>query len=185
MRPALTANSGSRGKIQVRCCHGRIASSCSHRQTVLSLMRATMPDRCASRTISAVLSRESGRPSVAGSSHASALILTTSSGGKSPGPTRAWAFLQARHAFLEESLAPQTDDIASDGERRRDLVIGVALRGQQDHSGPNHLKIWQRILADPTLQDGSLARRQDYAVRAVARHSIRPPRASRSIALAR
>ncbi len=175
MRPALTANSGSRGKIQVRCCHGRIASSWSHRQTVLSLIRATMPDRCASRTISAVLSRESGRPRVAGSSHASALIWTTSSGGKSPGPTRAWAFLKAGHALLEESLAPETDDITSDGEGRCDLLIGATLRRQQDHARSHHLNIWQRILAHPTLQDGSLARRQDYAVRAVTRHSIRPP----------
>src|SRR5438105_1082291 len=38
MRPALRAKSGSRGKIQVRCCQGRIASSCSHRQIVLPLI---------------------------------------------------------------------------------------------------------------------------------------------------
>ena len=34
MRPALAVNSGSRGKIQERCCHGLIASSDSQRQTV-------------------------------------------------------------------------------------------------------------------------------------------------------
>src|SRR5258708_16022263 len=130
MRPALTANSGSRGKIQVRCCHGRIASSWSHRQTVLSLIRATMPDRCASRTISAVLSRESGRPRVAGSSHASAFILTARSWGKIPAPTRAWAFLKAGHALLEESLAPETDDITSDGEGRSGVLIGATPRPQ-------------------------------------------------------
>src|SRR5260370_8997901 len=142
MRPAWTANSGSRGKIQVRCCHGRIASSWSHRQTVLSLIRATMPDRCASRTISAVLSRESGRPRVTGSSHASALICTTSSGGKSPGPTRAWAFLKAGHALLEESLAPQTDDIPSDGEGPCDLTIGATFLLQQEHELPPYMQIW-------------------------------------------
>src|ERR1700674_2062981 len=175
MRPALTANSGSRGKIQVRCCQGRIASSWSHRQTVLSLIRATMPDRCASRTISAVLSRESGRPRIAGSSHASALIWTTSCGGKSPGPTRAWAFLKTGHALLEESLAPETDDITSDGEGGCDLIIGATLRRQQDHARSHDLKIWQRILARSTLQGIALARRQDDAVRAVTRHSLRPP----------
>ena len=54
-----------------------MASSWSHRHTVLSLMVATMPQRCASRTMSAVLKRESGRPRVAGNSHARALIWTT------------------------------------------------------------------------------------------------------------
>src|SRR3972149_122346 len=43
MREALAAKSGSRGKIQQRCCHGRIASSESQRQTVLSLILATSP----------------------------------------------------------------------------------------------------------------------------------------------
>ena len=85
MRPAFSAKAGSRGKIQVRCCHGRIASSCSHRHTVLSLTVATMPCRWASRTISAVLKRDSGTPNVAGNSHARALTWTTTSGGKSPG----------------------------------------------------------------------------------------------------
>src|SRR6266852_4474035 len=127
MRVAFMAKSGSRGKIQVRCCHGRIASSWSHRHTVLSLMVATRPQRCASRTMSAVLRRERGKPRVAGSSHARALIWTTTSGGKSSGATRAGALLQARQAFLEETLAPQTDDISSDGECRRDCVIGAAL----------------------------------------------------------
>ena len=56
------AKSGSRGKIQLRCCQGRMASSCNQRQTVVSLMRATMPQRCASRTMSALLKRDSGRP---------------------------------------------------------------------------------------------------------------------------
>ena len=105
-----------------RICDPTCTSSRS--ATVLSRIRATRPDRCASRTTSAVLSRENGRPSVAGSSHASALIWTTSSGGENPGPPRAWTFRKAGQALLEEPLAPQTDDIASDGERRGDLVIG-------------------------------------------------------------
>src|SRR5437763_1834104 len=32
MPPALASKSGSRGKIQQRCCQGRMASSLSHRQ---------------------------------------------------------------------------------------------------------------------------------------------------------
>src|SRR5205807_6992861 len=45
MRPALAANCGSRGKIQQRCCQGRMASSFSHRQMVVSLREAVRPQR--------------------------------------------------------------------------------------------------------------------------------------------
>ena len=90
IRPALASNCGSRGKIQQRCCQGRIASSCSQRQTVLSLIRATNPECSACRATSATLSRDNGRPKVAGSSQASALISTLISGGKARGrPGRA------------------------------------------------------------------------------------------------
>src|SRR4030065_671076 len=84
MRDALPAKSGSRGKIQHRCCQGLIASSESQRQTVLSLIRATSPVRLASAATSEVLILESGTPRLAGSSHARALTWTTTSGGKKP-----------------------------------------------------------------------------------------------------
>ena len=44
IRPAFSAKWGSRGKTQQRCCHGRMASSWSQRQTVVLLMLATNPD---------------------------------------------------------------------------------------------------------------------------------------------
>ena len=73
-----------------------MASSCNQRHTVLSLIRATNPERRACRATSATLQRESGTPTAAGSSHANALISTTSSGGKSPRSTRAGSLFQAR-----------------------------------------------------------------------------------------
>src|SRR5271169_5607599 len=123
MRPALTANWASRGKIQQRCCQGRIASALSQRQTVLSLMVATNPNcraRCATLE---TLRRESGKPSVAGSSHASALTCTTTSGGKSPGSARAHLIFQARKALFKKALAPQTHDFAASMQARSDLVV--------------------------------------------------------------
>src|SRR6266851_3738121 len=171
MCPALAAKSGSRGKIHVRCCQGRMASSLSHRHTVLSLMVATMPERCASRTRSPMLSRESGTPSVAGSSHARALIWTTTSGGKNPGAARAGALLQAVQAFVEEAFAPETDHVASDRERGGDRVVGPALGGKQDHLGPEDYTIWQRILQGATLQRLLFLPRQLDPVRASSRHS--------------
>ena len=98
------ANCGSRGKIQQRCCQGRIASSLSQRQTVLSLMVATNPNCWACRATSATLKRDSGRLYAAGGSQASALIWMTSSGGESPGPARTRLILQSLQAFFEEAL---------------------------------------------------------------------------------
>ena len=59
-RPALAAKSGSRGKIQQRCCQGLSAVSCSQRHTVASLMVATKPDWQAWRASSDTLQRASG-----------------------------------------------------------------------------------------------------------------------------
>lgn len=92
--------------IQQRCCQGRMAFSCSQRQIVLWLMRATRPERCAWRATSATLSRDSGRPKFAGNSQASALISTVSPGGESPGATPAGSLFQARQSLLEEAFAP-------------------------------------------------------------------------------
>jgi len=52
MRPALMVKSGSRGKIQERCCHGLIASSDSQRQTVSPEICSQMPRATASRASS-------------------------------------------------------------------------------------------------------------------------------------
>jgi hypothetical protein len=94
-----------------------------------------MPERCASRTMSAVLRRESGKPNVAGSSQAMAFICTMSSGGKNRGSPRARSLLQTAHALVEEPLAPQAHHVAADGESGPDLIIGQALRGQENHPG--------------------------------------------------
>jgi hypothetical protein len=80
------------------------------------------------------------------------LTWTTTSGGKSPGTTRAGTLLQAGEAFIEEALAPQTDDVSPDGQRRRNLVIAAALGRRQDDERSEHLKVRQRILAGATLE---------------------------------
>ena len=59
------------------------------RQIVLPLMDATKPVRWVSAANSLMLQRASGRWVRAGSSHARALTVTTTSGGKSPGAPRA------------------------------------------------------------------------------------------------
>src|SRR3990172_1886753 len=170
MRPALTANSGSRGKSQARCRQGRMASSWSHRHTVLALRVATRPERWASRTMSAVLRRERGRPKVAGSSHAMAFICTTTSGGENPGPARARALLETGEPFVEEPFAPEADHIASHRKRGSDVVIRLAFGGGQNHLGPENLEIWQRIFSSATLQGLLFLPREGENIEAFPRH---------------
>ena len=183
MRPALAWKCGSRGKIQQRCCQGRIASSCNQRHTVLSLMLATSPERCACRATSATLSRDSGRPKVVGRSHASALISTVSSGGKDPGASRASPLFEARQSFLEEALAPLADHLASRVQPRGDLVVVHATRGHQDHLGSNNLEIRQRISGGATIQLGGLVCRQLDKERALSWHAQPPVEGSQHDAI--
>ena len=94
-RAALTAKSGSRGKIHDRCCQGLRTSSASQRRTVDAETASTIPRATASTASSGALHRDSGAPDSAGSSQASALTPTTATGGKSPRPTSPWTIFQA------------------------------------------------------------------------------------------
>jgi len=174
MRSALRWNCGSRGKIQQRCCHGRIASSCSQRQMVLPLMLATRPERCACSAMSLELNRDSGKPRFAGISQASALISTTSSGGKSPGASRAGSLLEPRYSISVEALAPLADDLAARIQAHRDLIVVHALGGHQDHLGPNYLEVRQRISTGAPAQLLRLGARQRNTERAISRHHAPP-----------
>jgi len=69
------------------------------------------------------------------------LTCTTSSGGKGPGATRSGTFFEPRQALLEETFAPQADDLAASVQAFGDLVIGEAFGGMEDHSGADNLKI--------------------------------------------
>jgi hypothetical protein len=49
--------------------------------------------------------------------------------------------VQASEALLDKALAPQAHHLTPGGQPLRDLVIGQAFGGQQDHLRPNDLKI--------------------------------------------
>src|SRR5574340_118568 len=170
IRPALAWNCGSRGNIQQRCCHGRMASSCSQRHTVLLLIFATRPERWACRATSATLSRDSGRPSVAGNSQASALTSTVSPGGEGPGTSWADPLFQARQSLLEEALAPLADHLAPGVQARGDLVVVQAVGGHENHLGPRDLEVRQRIFGRTPTHLGCLARGQNDTEWAFPRH---------------
>src|SRR3970282_844067 len=97
----------------------------------------------------AMLHRASGSPRVAGSSQAAALISTTSSGGKNPGPSGARAFLQTGQTLVEEALAPHADDFPARVETASDLIVGEAFGGEEDHLRAHNKEIRQRILDRP------------------------------------
>src|SRR3989304_1369336 len=135
MREALAAKSGSRGKIQQRCCHGRIASSESQRQTVLSLILATSPERLASLATSVTLSRESGIPSDAGSSQARAFTWMTSSGGENPRAAGALLLVKPRQALLMEPLSPSGDDQPVRIQAGGNPIVVQSFGRTKDHPG--------------------------------------------------
>jgi hypothetical protein len=69
------------------CRHGRIASWASHRP-IVEADASLIACSTTKRWISDLLKRESARPWVLGSSHATALTCATSSGGKTARATR-------------------------------------------------------------------------------------------------
>ena len=71
IRPALTVNAGSGGKIHERYRQGLIASSDSQRQTVTPEICSQIPRAIASRASSDDDQRASGTALSAGRSHAS------------------------------------------------------------------------------------------------------------------
>jgi hypothetical protein len=95
-----------------------------------------------------------------------ALTRTTSSGGKNPGSAGAGKVFQASQSFFEEPFSPAADDLAARTEAVGDLVIRKALRSEEDHLGPRHNKIWQRIFIGASFQLLSLLFGKDDPVRA-------------------
>src|SRR6266566_7625838 len=152
MPPALASKSGSRGKIQQRCCQGRMASSLSHRQMVVSLTDAVRPQVRTWAPSSATLQRERGTPKRWGNSQAMALTRTTSSGGENPGSAGAWAVFQAGQTFFKESFSPAADDFASRAQAIGNLIVRETLLSEEDHFCASDGKIRQRIFIGAPFQ---------------------------------
>ena len=135
MTPALRSKSGSRGKSQLRYVHGRRASSRSQRQTLVRLIEVTISRRTASRAMSAMDRRASGRPALRGRSQARALISTTTRGGKGPRPAGPRAIVETRRAILEEPLAPAAHGRAHRAQPLGDLVVAQPVGREHDDLG--------------------------------------------------
>jgi hypothetical protein len=81
-----------------------------------------------------------------------ALTCTTSSGGKNPGPARAFEIFQPGQSLFEEPFSPAADDFTSGAEPVGDLIIGEAQLGEENHLGAGNHKIRQRIFIGTPLQ---------------------------------
>ena len=73
--------------------------------------------------------RERGRPCSWGSSHARALIATTTPGGKERWTPAPLSPFEAAEALFEEALAPLADDLSWGVQPGSDFVVSEALCG--------------------------------------------------------
>src|SRR5215216_935273 len=167
---ALAAKSGSRGKIQERCRHGRIASSFSHRHSVDTETWSTRPLVMTSSRSSARLQRPSGTARTAGSSQAIALTSTTTAEGEAARPARPLAIPQPRKAFFDKAFAPLGHGVDRHPKPPGDLAVVLAVGGGQHDPGPHHLTLLGSGLAHPALQHPPLGGGQGDHKRARAAH---------------
>jgi hypothetical protein len=100
--------------------------------------------------------RESGSPSVAGSSQASAFTDATCSGGKTARAARALAILKPCQSLLEEALPPPAYDPRRRFQTASDLGGRLPVGGVEDHLRPHDNLVRQRVTRNPALQLGAL-----------------------------
>src|SRR2546425_6684849 len=152
-RPAFAAKSGSRGKIHVRCCQGRIASECSHRQTVLSLIVATSPDWRTWVPNSLTLQRDSGISCVAGSSQGKRLNLNDQFWGEKPGVARGDRVLQAPRGALRRTVFATCSPLHGayrDAKQFRRLTVLRPPLGSSSRAVPENTVTYIVLLVDVT-----------------------------------
>src|SRR5215207_4461896 len=101
-----------------------MASSESHRQTVVPEISATMPRSTTSRATSSVLQRLKGTPLLYGSSQAMAFTSILTEGGKGRGPTRARSIFQPGQILFIEPLAPLRNHLRAGVQPSSDLLVG-------------------------------------------------------------
>jgi hypothetical protein len=125
--PALTAECGSRRKIQPRCCKGRRASLLSQRhgvapQGLRDHMLADFSEREPGQGYAQAMRQLTGE----------CLCLDDVTGGKAVLAPAARLALKAGQAGQAKSFTPFADDLARRVESRSDPIVGQSLRCQED-----------------------------------------------------
>src|SRR5512134_859327 len=141
MGPARSANRASRGKSQLRCRQGRIASASNQRQSVVPLTVATRPRARTSRRRSGTDQRATGTPASMGRSHAIRFTSTTTLGGKAGCPPASRLLVEAGETVAEKALAPFADDLARRIQASGNDVVREPVGREQDELGANDVPI--------------------------------------------
>ena len=140
MRP--NAKSGSRGKIQDRCCQGLIASAASQRRTVEAEIEATTPRRLASAASSGQLHLASGMSASAGSSQARAFTSATCTALNRRGrPVRGRSVKSGQPLLMAEPSPPLAHGVNVQPQVCGDGGIRPAVSGGQDYVGSDHIAV--------------------------------------------
>jgi hypothetical protein len=100
-----------------------------------------MPLAIASWRNSATDQRANGKPRRDGSSHANALIATTTLGAKASRSPAAWLFVEAWESLAIEALAPFADNLARHVEAGRDAVVAKPLAGEKHDLGSGNVAL--------------------------------------------
>src|SRR5215210_3836762 len=183
-RPAFSANCGSRGKSQLRCCHGLSAFWSRMRKMVLRLIGGASGCAAISRARSAVLYRLSGSSWRAGSSQASALIVATCRGGKSglaPAPRLIRQLPPRGRPAPPPGVGPV--GVLPQLARRCPAVEARLLMQQQGESGTGDLRVRRVMLPDEPLAGLHLLGREGRLIRGGrAGHGAPPSRSSQQSA---
>jgi hypothetical protein len=104
---------------------------------VVPLIWATMPLAIASCRSSATDQRAKGRPRRDGSSQASALIATTTLGGKAGRSPAAWSVVETGQPLDTEPLPPLAGDLAGQAELCRYPIVAETLARKQHDLRPH------------------------------------------------
>ena len=120
-----------------------------------------------------------------GNSQASALTATTTSGGESPGATRAGMILKPVHALFEKAFAPEGHDLSPGVETPGDRVIGPTFGRQQDHLGADDLEMGSRIGGGSLPQHSCFLSREEDLIRTGSRHRPVATRLAHRVAYSR
>ena len=132
--------SGSRGKLQDRCCQGLIAAADRQRPIVVPEIEATMPCSTAARAGRGVpagqrwvgFGRQFAGHRLDGDDHVRGEI----GGSSCPGQIG-----QSGQAFFEESFAPLRDHLTGGVQAGRDLIVAQPVGGVEHDPGSHDIAI--------------------------------------------
>ena len=156
----LGAKSGSRGKIQDRCCQGLIASAASQRRTVAAEIVSAIPRVITSVASSVLDHRDNGCTGLGGQRAGQRLDLGDLYRREPTSPPAARPILEPRQARGREPAAPLTDGVHVHTHLGGDLGVAAPVGRREHDPRANHVAMRRASTtgpghAEPTRPGGS------------------------------